>query len=182
MKLIVGLGNPGRKYKNTRHNMGFLAVDHYLKGKNITFKEKFNGLYCILEKQNEKIIFLKPQSYMNLSGFVVKQFVQFYKIKLDDILIIYDDISYEFGKLKLKPKGSSGGHNGLENILNCLGTQEIKRLKIGISKNNKILKDYVLSKLTKIENEKLDNILKKSDNIIEDFVNLNFIELMNKYN
>ena len=159
MKLIVGLGNPGKKYEYNRHNIGFLVLDH-----------------------GEKVIFLKPQSYMNLSGNVVKKFKDFYKIDISDILIIYDDISFEFGILKLKPKGSSGGHNGLKNIIEMLGTSDIKRLKIGISKNNIELKNYVLSNFNKIEKEKLNEILKMTDSIISDYINYDFQTLMNRYN
>ena len=166
MKLIVGLGNPGKKYEYNRHNIGFLVLDHYLK--NSDFKEKFNGLYKIEVINGEKVIFLKPQSYMNLSGNVVKKFKDFYKIDISDILIIYDDISFEFGILKLKPKGSSGGHNGLK--------------KIGISKNNIELKNYVLSNFNKIEKEKLNEILKMTDSIISDYINYDFQTLMNRYN
>ena len=180
MKLIVGLGNPGKKYEYNRHNIGFLVLDHYLK--NSDFKEKFNGLYKIEVINGEKVIFLKPQSYMNLSGNVVKKFKDFYKIDISDILIIYDDISFEFGILKLKPKGSSGGHNGLKNIIEMLGTSDIKRLKIGISKNNIELKNYVLSNFNKIETEKLNEILKMTDSIISDYINYDFQTLMNRYN
>ena len=169
MKLIVGLGNPGKKYEYNRHNIGFLVLDHYLK--NSDFKEKFNGLYKIEVINGEKVIFLKPQSYMNLSGNVVKKFKDFYKIDISDILIIYDDISFEFGILKLKPKGSSGGHNGLKNIIEMLGTSDIKRLK-----------NYVLSNFNKIEKEKLNEILKMTDSIISDYINYDFQTLMNRYN
>ncbi|MEI3507990.1 MAG: aminoacyl-tRNA hydrolase [Bacilli bacterium] len=134
MKLIVGLGNPGKEYENTRHNAGFRFIDSYAKAKNLSFnKEKFNGLYTDFLQNDEKIILLKPQKYMNLSGEVIKTYLDFFKIKVNNMLIIVDDLDTEVGKIKLRYKGSSGGHNGLKNIENHLKTQDYKRLKIGIS-------------------------------------------------
>lgn len=182
MKLIVGLGNPGSKYKYTKHNIGFLVLDHFLKDKKEKYKEKFNGLYYMDIINKEKVIFLKPQSYMNLSGFVVKKYVDFYKIENKDILVIYDDISFDFGDFKLKPKGNAGGHNGIKNIIDCLATNEFPRLKIGISRNDKVLKDYVLSKLSKKEKEILEEVFNKTDSIILDFIKEDFQTVMNKYN
>ena len=184
MKLIVGLGNPGKEYENTRHNVGFFIIDNYLKTKNIIdFKSKFNGLYVDTIINGEKVIFLKPQSYMNLSGEVVKKFVDFYKIPIENILIIHDDLDIELGKYKLKTNSSSGGHNGLKNIELHLKTQDYKRLKIGIS-NNKTLdtKDYVLGHFSKEERKIIDNSIKICQNIIDDFIKIDFDRLMGKYN
>ena len=133
MKLIVGLGNPGKEYENTRHNIGFMVIDNYLK--NEKFKTKFNGMYLKKVINNEEVIFLKPLSYMNLSGEVVKKYVNYFKINLSDLLIISDDLDMPCFKIKLKYKGSSGGHNGLKNIIQNINTEEFKRLKIGISNN-----------------------------------------------
>lgn len=184
MKLIVGLGNPGREYNNTRHNIGFDIIDKYLQNNNIELKkEKFSGLYVETNINSEKVIFLKPQKYMNLSGEVVKKYVDFFKIDTKDILIIHDDLDQELGKIKLKQNSSSGGHNGIKNIELHLGTKDYKRLKIGISNNKKIdTKDYVLGKFTKEEKQILDNSVKICLNIIYDFFYLDFNELMNKYN
>ena len=115
MKLIVGLGNPGKEYENTRHNIGFMVIDNYLK--NEKFKTKFNGMYLKKVINNEEVIFLKRLSYMNLSGEVVKKYVNYFKINLSDLLIISDDLDMPCFKIKLKYKGSSGGHNGLKNII-----------------------------------------------------------------
>jgi len=184
MKLIVGLGNPGKEYEKTRHNAGFRFIDAYAKSQNITFnKEKFNGLYTEFNYNNEKVILLKPQKYMNLSGEVVKDFVKFYKINLEDILIIYDDLDTEKGKIKIKYKGSSGGHNGLKNIENHLKTQEYKRIKIGISKDKDQDKiDYVIGKVPNEEYELINSVNKKAENIIDDYLNMTFDNFMNKYN
>ena len=113
MKLIVGLGNPGQEYQNTRHNIGFRYLDLFIKEKKLgNFKEKFNGLYLKTTYNNQDIIFLKPLSYMNLSGEVVKKYKDYYKIDSKDILVIHDDLDIEIGKIKLKENGSGGGHNG----------------------------------------------------------------------
>lgn len=184
MKLIVGLGNPGKEYENTRHNIGFMVLDDYANKKNLTFtKSKDSGLYIKTCIENEEVILLKPQKYINLSGEVVIKFVKYYKINIDDILIINDDLDIELGKYKLKYKGSSGGHNGLKNIELHLGTQQYKRLKIGIS-NNKLLdtKDYVLGKLSSAEKLKLQTVINISSEIIDDYLHINFDKLMNKYN
>ena len=185
MKLIVGLGNPGKEYENTRHNIGFMVVDNYIlkKGISDSWKNKFNGLYLEANIKGEKVIFLKPQSYMNLSGGVVSQFVNFYKINLDDIIVISDDLDLLTGNFKLKPNGSCGGHNGLRDIEKCLGTQEYKRLKVGISKNNDIdTKDYVLSKISKDDLKIYESLFDDFVFVIDDFFNISFKELMNKYN
>ena len=184
MKLIVGLGNPGNEYKNTRHNIGFMVIDEYLKTKeNPKLKEKFGGLYYEFNFNNEKIILLKPQEYINLSGNVVKRFMDYYNINIDDILIINDDLDLSIGDYKLKPSGGSGGHNGLKNIEQNLGSKLYKRLKIGISNNKSInTKDYVLGKLNSDEMEIINNVIYKSVNIINDYLNIKFEDLMTKYN
>lgn len=184
MKLIVGLGNPGREYENTRHNIGFMMIDSYVQKKNLgSFREKDRGLYLKTKLFNEDIIFLKPLSYMNLSGEVVKKYVQFYKVDTKDILIISDDLDLDIGNFKLKPSGSSGGHNGLKNIELHLKTNQYKRLKIGIS-NRKDLdtKDYVLGNLSKEEQKTIKELAITVENIIDDYFQIDFSTLMNKYN
>ena len=184
MKLIIGLGNPGDEYKNTRHNIGFMVIDYFAKLHNINIdKKKSNGLFEKFVYNNETVILLKPQSYMNLSGEVIKSYLKWFKIETEDILVISDDLDMEFGKIKLKEKGSSGGHNGLKNIEINIKTQEYKRLKIGISNNKNIdTKDYVLQKLNKEEQEKFKEILPITNKILEDFLTIDFERLMSKYN
>ena len=184
MKLIVGLGNPGREYENTRHNIGFMFIDEYAKEKGIEInKKKFNGLYVDFINNGEKTILLKPQTYMNLSGESVRAFVDFFKINIEDILIISDDLDMPIGKFKLRPTGSSGGHNGLKNIELHLNTQNYKRLKIGISHNKNIdTKDYVLGNLSKENQDTINDLKKIVNNIIDDFYKLDFEKLMAKYN
>ena len=151
MKLIVGIGKSRKEYSNTRHNMGYYFLNNYLEHKQINLaKTKYDGFYADTIINGEKVIFLEPLSYMNLSGEVIQKFIKFYKINIEDILIIVDDLDTPVGKFKLKYKGTSGGHNGLQNIENHLNTNEYKRLKIGISNNKNIeTKDYVLSKVSK---------------------------------
>ena len=177
MYLVVGIGNIGKEYDNTRHNVGFLMLDYYINSKNLNFsKEKFLAYYTEELFDNEKVIYIKPKSYVNLSGEVVRKYVDFYKIPIENILIIIDDINLEIGRLRLREKG-------LKNIFLHLGTENIKRLRIGVSNDKKYdMKDYVLSKFSdsdlKILNEKKKEVLK----IIEDFPKYNFDKLMNKYN
>ena len=184
MKLIVGLGNPGNEYENTRHNIGFQTIDKFAQklGVSIT-KSKFNGLYIETLIKGEKVILLKPQSYINLSGEVIRKFVDFYKISIDDILILHDDLDLTVGTYKIKQKGSSGGHNGLKNIELHLGTQEYKRIKIGIS-NNKMMdtKDYVLGRLSQEEKKLLEEVENTVLTILNDYFKVSFSELMSKYN
>lgn len=182
MKLIVGLGNPGKNYNNTRHNVGFMAIDSYCNKNNLEFKNKFNGLYAKLKKYDDEILFLKPQSFMNLSGLVVKKYIDFFKIKIKDILIIYDDKDFEIGKFKIKPSGSSGGHNGIKNIIDNIKTTEFKKIRIGISNNSINLINYVLGKFSKKELNIINEIINQIDFVIEDYMNLDFNNLMNKYN
>ncbi len=182
MKLVVGLGNPTKKYEQTRHNIGFRAIDFYADLKKLQFKKKFNGLYAQTEINKEKVILLKPQTYMNLSGICVSSFVKYFNISLSDLLVIYDDVDFEVGTYKVKKSGSSSGHNGINNIIESLNTKDVQRLRIGISKPDIILESYVLSKFSKEENEKLDEVISMSANIIEDFATNNIDKLMSKYN
>ena len=184
MKLIVGIGHPGKEYKNTRHNIGFNVLDNYASFHSVEItKEKFNGLYVDFILNGEKIILLKPLSYVNLSGVVVKKYVDYFNISVDDVLIISDDLDLDFGKIRLRLSGSSGGHNGLKSIEANLGTKNYKRMKFGISNNRSIdTKDYVLGNLSSLENKKLNEILPITVNILDDFMVMSFTNLMNKYN
>lgn len=130
--LVVGLGNPDKKYRNTRHNTGFIAVDYMVKQLGVEIgKKKFDSLTAETVIAGEKVLLMKPQTYMNLSGEAVQEAVRFYKIPADHVLVIYDDVSLPVGKLRVRPTGSAGGHNGIKNIIAHLGTQEFPRIKIG---------------------------------------------------
>ena len=130
--LIVGLGNPGQKYERTRHNMGFLTVDLLAEGEGVKLnKVKFKSAYNIFPFAGQRCLVMKPQTYMNLSGEAVREAVQFYKLPPERVLVIYDDVSLPVGKLRVRPTGSAGGHNGIKNIIAHLGTQDFPRIKIG---------------------------------------------------
>ncbi len=184
MKLIVGLGNIGKEYENTRHNMGFMLVDRYLEYRNITdkFKEKFNAMYVETTINNEKVIFIKPTTYMNNSGIAVRAFVDFYKLSSEDILVISDDLDLDLGKFRLRRNGSSGGHNGLKSIISHLGTDDFKRLRIGISNDKDDVINYVLSKFSKKELNEIDEMFNTLVNVLDDYFVIDFTSLMSKYN
>lgn len=183
MKLIVGLGNPGQEYRNTRHNLGFYYLDLFLNKLNISYKSKFNGLYAKTQMNSIDVIFLKPQTYMNLSGECVLKFVKYFKINIEDILIIHDDLDLDLGRIKLKANGSSGGHNGIKNIIENLHSENFKRLKLGINKNNMLdTKEYVLGKFNKEELEVIEQNETKVLNILNDYFKISFNDLMSRYN
>lgn len=184
MKLIVGLGNPGSKYENTRHNIGFIVIDEVAKKLGVTkYESKFKGYYAKIKYKGEDIILLKPQTYMNLSGESVREVIRFFKVDVDDMLVVYDDLDLDTGRIRFKGKSSSGGHNGIKSIESCIGTSDFKRLKFGIDRNSNIpVVNYVVGKFTKTE---LDTVIPQVGVACDaclDFVNLTFIELMNKYN
>ncbi len=184
MYIIVGLGNPGKEYEQTRHNMGFHFIDLFASQNGITIqKEKFHGLYGEGMVDGEKVILVKPQLYMNLSGEVVKKFVDFYDVDLDHLLIVHDDLDLPLGTFRLKKQGSSGGHNGLKDIEKYLGTTLYKRLKIGISNDKTIdTKDYVLGKFSKADQDVIRSLEEPILSLLNDFLCLDFETLMNHYN
>lgn len=147
MKLVVGLGNPEKKYDKSRHNVGFETVDKFADSLSCTInKSDFKGLYCKGKYFNEDIYFLKPQTYMNLSGESVQPLAHYFGIEPEDIFVIHDDMDFEPGNFKLKQDGSSAGHNGIKSIINCLGTEKFNRIRIGIGKPTYDSIDFVLGK------------------------------------
>lgn len=186
MKLVVGLGNPGLEYENTRHNIGFMAVDRFLSNNNIEahLEPKFQGILGSCTINGEKALILKPVTFMNLSGESVIKVVNFYKIKVEDILVICDDLDSRFSRIRCRAKGSAGGHNGLKNISSHLGTEEFKRVKVGIDRpaEHFTVVDWVLKKFSKDELETLSLPLDKISNLIEDFISgVDFIKIASKY-
>jgi len=186
MKLYVGLGNPGPEYKYTRHNIGFMIIDTLLGKLNINCNEQkaqFKGLVCKTKINNEDVFIFKPLTFMNLSGQAVKEIVDYYKISIDDIVVIHDDMDFELGKFKLKEKGSEAGHNGIKDIIQKLGTQEFKRIRIGIGRTALANKaGYVLGKLNNEELEVVKDISFKIVDALIDFTKMDFNKLMTKYN
>ncbi len=181
MKLIVGLGNPDKEYDKTRHNVGFMVIDSYLGS--VNWSNKFNALYCEKVINGEKIIFVKPLTYMNNSGNAVGEFVRYFNIDNKDILVIQDDLDLNVGDYKLKMHSSSGGHNGIKSIIASLGNQDFPRLKVGIGsvKKDEVI-DYVLGKFSKSELEVLNELFNTFDKIINSFINEGIDKTMNVYN
>lgn len=181
MKLIVGLGNPDKEYDKTRHNVGFMVIDNYLGS--VNWSNKFNALYCEKVINGEKIIFVKPITYMNNSGNAVGEFVRYFNIDNKDILVIQDDLDLNVGDYKLKMHSSSGGHNGIKSIIASLGNQDFPRLKVGIGsvKKDEVI-DYVLGKFSKSELEVLNELFNTFDKIINSFINEGIDKTMNVYN
>ena len=184
MKLIVGLGNPGNKYEKTRHNIGFEVINHLQKELSITNeKEKFQGLISEKNIDGEKVLFLKPQTFMNLSGNSIIEVINFYKLNpKTDLVVIYDDMDLPVGKLRVKEKGSSGGHNGIKSIISHLG-DEFLRIKCGIGKPKDITIDFGLGQFSKSEQEEvtmmIENASKCAIDIIQD---IEIGKIMQKYN
>lgn len=179
MNLIVGLGNPGKKYANTRHNIGFMVVDELARIKNILFKKeaKFKGE--IAKAAAEEIFVLKPLTYMNLSGESVRAVTDYYQIPLENILVVSDDFALPFGELRLRPGGSSGGQNGLKSIEEELQTNQYPRLRFGIgSPNGQPAEDYVLEAFTKAEEKALTEIIERAVNAIETWLTLGIEKAM----
>lgn len=183
--LIVGLGNPGDEYKNTRHNAGFCTIDEILKDLKLELdKKKYNALYTIYKNNDIRYLFVEPQTYMNSSGEAVSKLCSFYKVNSDDVIIIYDDMDLPLGKLRLRNSGSSGGHNGVKSIISLLNTDAIKRIRIGISKDDKgDVIDYVLGKFKGDELKAFKASHKKAKDAIKYFIECNdFDKVMSKFN
>ena len=168
MKLIFGLGNPGKEYNKTRHNVGFMILDYFLG--EVKWQKKHESLFFEMQINEEKVVFIKPQTYMNLSGKSVLRFIKYYKVPLENILVIHDDLDLDVGRYKIKTDSGSGGNNGINSIIEHLKTKKFSRLKVGIS-NNKLVdtRDFVLSKFNKTEMLELENIFEKAKNIIKTF-------------
>lgn len=182
MKLVVGLGNPGKKYIDTKHNIGFMSLDSYAATKKIKYKKSIKFISEI-GKTND-VIFLKPKTYMNNSGLSVRKVMEYYKIEPQNVLVIFDDLNLPFLKIRLRYSGSAGGHNGIKSIISHLGTQDFNRLRVGIGRDSdKEMKIDVLSSFSKAEAKMLDNLMLDTNNIIDDFVEgIPFENIMNKYN
>ncbi|KJR47938.1 Peptidyl-tRNA hydrolase [Desulfosporosinus sp. I2] len=165
MKVIVGLGNPGPQYADTRHNIGFLLVDQLAEINNLQFRVKFQGLWAEGNVEGERLLLLKPQTFMNLSGRSVSELVHFYKVGGENLLIVQDDLDLPLGKMRLRDQGGAGGHNGIRSILSELGTDKFWRLKLGVGRPPKDWDParYVLSPFEEVELPKLDDLLVRSE-------------------
>lgn len=184
MKLIVGLGNPGRNYAHTRHNMGFDTIDKLADSWGVSIeKENFKGLYTKVKYFDEDVILLKPLTFMNLSGDSIISCMNFFKIDKKDLLVIYDDLDIKPGHLKLKESGSSGGHNGIKSIISNLGSEEFKRIRVGVGRPEfDSVIDYVLKKPSKEEQELIDEAQNNAVEAIKIYLKESFNKAMTLYN
>jgi PTH1 family peptidyl-tRNA hydrolase len=184
MKLIVGLGNPGKEYQQTRHNFGFLVLDNLATKKKITWSEDKNSQALLAQDQeaNEKIILCQAQTFMNNSGEAVQKIKKFYKIKNEDIIVIYDDLDLPMGMIRIAAKRSSGGHNGVESIIKHLNSTDFIRLRLGIGPQTGLAEDFVLKKFTAEEKKKLPEIIDSCQLALEIILKDGWQEAANKYN
>jgi len=188
MKLIVGLGNPGNKYVDTRHNAGFMAIDHLQKHYNFNSFKTFDKGKSIMTKgeiSGEKVILLKPQDFMNLSGIPTQAVANYFKIDRRDVIAIYDDVVIEYGSMRIREGGSAAGHNGVKSLIKHLNGDDFVRIRLGIKSGTPFpgaLEDYVLGKSDSTEQESLNNTIQKVPEAIEILISENIRVAMNKYN
>lgn len=183
MKLIVGLGNPGKKYEKTRHNIGFMAIDLFSDISQIDVdKEVFHGLLGRGKVFGEDILLFKPTTYMNLSGTAVTEVAHYFKVALEDIIVIYDDMALVPGDIRLRRSGSSGGHKGMQNIIEIMKSDQIKRIRIGIGEPTYDVVDYVLGKPLKEEQPLIDEAINRSIEALKEILRSNFEKAMSKFN
>ena len=185
MFVIVGLGNPGSKYELTRHNIGFLTIDRLAKREGVRVDRiKFKSLIGEMNINGEKIILVKPQTFMNLSGEAVREVMNFYKVDLENLLVVVDDIDITPFTIRIKKSGSAGSHNGMKSIIFNLNDDKFPRLKVGVGNNERKidLANYVLSGFEKKDQDKLENIIDTSCDAILDFIKNGADYVMNNYN
>lgn len=185
MYLIIGLGNPEEKYSNTRHNMGFDVINELSKECNIKVsKSKFDAFYGVGEINSKKVILVKPQTYMNLSGESIIKFKKFYKISNKNIIVIYDDIDLKLGNIRLKAKGGAGSHNGMKSVVENLNTEDFIRVRVGIGapENKEDIINYVIGQIPKREREILNQSIEKAKNSVMEILENGIDIAMNKFN
>lgn len=184
--IIVGLGNPGKEYETTRHNAGFLAIDRIAEKLGVKINRlKFKSLTADVMIEGHRCLLLKPSTFMNLSGQAVCEAMQFYKIKAENLIVLFDDISLEPGKLRIRRKGSDGGHNGIKNIIYLSGFDTFPRVKIGVGKKPNPeynLADWVLSSFSEDDMKKLDDVFNNAYEIVKLILAGNIDKAMNLYN
>ncbi|WP_062051261.1 aminoacyl-tRNA hydrolase [Bacillus sp. JCM 19034] len=185
MKLIVGLGNPGGKYDGTRHNVGFDCIDYCANMLDIELNQlKFKSIFGTGIVNGEKVILLKPLTYMNLSGEAIRMISDYYKLSVEDLVVIYDDMDLPPGKIRLRQKGSAGGHNGIKSIIQHLGTKEFNRIRIGINRPDpgEAVVDYVLGHYKPDERPAMEAAVKLAAEAVEAWTEVPFLQVMNRYN
>lgn len=184
MYLIVGLGNPGKRFENTRHNLGFITIDRLSESENILVKKiAFKGLLGEGTIEGEKVLLLKPQTYMNLSGESVREACAYYKIEPEKLIVIYDDVDVDIGKIRIRKKGSAGSHNGMSSVIYQLKRDDFPRIRIGIGRSQRIrLRDYVTGGFSKEEKPLLEEAVDKSVKAVSSIIKEGIDMAMNKYN
>lgn len=184
MKLIVGLGNPGLKYARNRHNVGFMVLSHLARAEGAEFnRQRFNAQLAEIKFGGERVLLLKPQTYMNASGSAVGKLAAFYRVPRQDVMVVYDDLDLPLGKLRLRANGSSGGHHGMESIINTLGGSDIPRLRIGIGRPDpKQDVGHVLGNFSQEEQSMLDDVLKRAAEALKVWAEDGIVKAMNLYN
>ncbi|MDX8047535.1 aminoacyl-tRNA hydrolase [Gracilibacillus sp. S3-1-1] len=185
MKCIVGLGNPGTKYAQTRHNVGFMVIDKLLERNGWTLnKSKFKGHFAMENVEGEKVILLEPQTYMNLSGESLRPLMDFYNLQPEDVTVIYDDLDLPLGKVRLRQTGGHGGHNGVRSCIDQLGTKQFNRVRFGIGRPTSPITviDYVLGKFDKDEQEILNESIERAADAMESWIKQPFPKVMNEFN
>ncbi|WP_151737904.1 aminoacyl-tRNA hydrolase [Paenibacillus tengchongensis] len=185
MKWIVGLGNPGTQYAKTRHNVGFMALDELAARHGIAFSQ--NKCKSVIGEGNiggVKTVLIKPMTFMNLSGEAVRAYMEYYKVSLEDLIVVYDDLDTEIGKIRLRYQGSAGGHNGIKSIIQHTGTQTFNRVRMGISRPEPgfAVVDYVLSAFPKKEGEQLKSMIGNTCDALEFSLDHTFEQTMAKFN
>ncbi|TYQ14609.1 UNVERIFIED_CONTAM: PTH1 family peptidyl-tRNA hydrolase [Acetivibrio alkalicellulosi] len=185
MFVVVGLGNPGKKYDDTRHNVGFYVVELLsMRHKIKVSKLKFKALYGEGVIGENKVLLVKPQTYMNLSGESVRDIIQWYKVPIENIILVYDDIDLPVGRLRLRPKGSAGTHNGMKSVIYQIQSEDFPRVRVGIDKPPEgwALADYVLSKFSKEETKKIAETISKASDAVETIIKSGIDQAMNEFN
>ena len=186
MFLVVGLGNPGKQYEKTVHNVGFMVVDRLLDKLGVKAKDKGCDAVCATTFcKGNKVIIAKPQTYMNLSGESVKQLVKYNGMEASDVIVVYDDIDLPLGAIRIRKEGSAGTHNGMKNVIANLGTTEVARIRVGVGddRGKMQLKDYVLSNVCGEKKEKLDKVIDRVSQCLQDYIQDGDIEaVMRRYN
>ena len=185
MQIIVGLGNPGKEYEHTRHNAGFDALDRLADKHGITIKtKKFQALIGDGTINGKRVILMKPQTFMNLSGNAVREIANFYNLTSDDFIVIYDDIDLDVGSIRVRAKGSAGGHNGIKSIIANLGDDKFNRVRVGVGakKENSDLVDHVLGQMSKTDRKEFEDALDKAVAAVEETLENGIMSAMNKYN
>lgn len=183
--IIVGLGNPGKEYRNNRHNVGFMILDNLAETLDTSFSRvKFNAMVTDTLYRGEKVILVKPQTYMNLSGQSVGSLVKFYKVPLENLMVVYDDIDIPFSNIRIRPKGGPGGQKGVASIINRLGTEEFPRIRVGVGRppGRQRASSYVLEDFDDEENIMLKDVIDRSRSAVLAFIEHDLNYAMNQYN